>query len=661
MMVRSMITILAGVVMVATTARAQALDWRFGFEDTWSQLDGLLQTSQKQALLMKLQALTASQPKGGDININGTAGGWAAMQPNANAPVSFSASDRPVRLLGEYGFSMMWNLRINAAWASAANASCTDHSSVGNCAPDPAHEQALYDYVRAVVERYDGDGFQDMGYETPDDTTDDLITPVHYYLMTGEIEFAGATPEPDGGYGDSATSHFWNDNIENLLRTHRIIYRAIHDADPTGSTKLISSGGVLWDLYNDFPDYPQVLGPTVTARINGENNHGASYAASMDRLVTMLRSFGDDSDGIECDYIGWHPHMAWRDIDQTFALIRRYAPDKPIYVDDMWANIFLQQRADAPGNTQFTGGGAAIEGDFPNDLVPSYDALRNGVLFNSPPEARDWYLARSARRLVKAYATALGEGAERVCYSGIADFALDRLALTAYINLMGTAGEDFALKPSYYTCRLAVDKLHDITSARRLFSDGNPLTRVYRFDRNGRGPIYVAWSETGGAPPGLDYSIATGETVTLHLESDSLLVTRPIAAPGATEAPTSKIAAPDGVLTVRLGYEPVMVEPLTSPARVDERTDGTSRLSVRPNPLSSEGTIAFSTDEPSQVRIEIWDVVGRLVRVAYDGYVAAGRRTVLFDARDLAPGVYVCRMHAGGVSRDRPMVITGSR
>ena len=38
-----------------------------------------------------------------------------------------------------------------------------------------------------------------------------------------QIEFAGATPAPTGGYGDAATNHFWSDSIANLLRTHRIV------------------------------------------------------------------------------------------------------------------------------------------------------------------------------------------------------------------------------------------------------------------------------------------------------------------------------------------------------------------------------------------------------------------------------------------------------
>lgn len=541
---------------------ATPLDWRFGFEDTWSQLGGLLQPDQKALLLTKMRRAVEAQKSGGDVNINGLAGGWNGMQRGPDAPIRFQTTDTLVRLLQTHGFSLLWNLRINAPWASAGNPNCHDPSPLTSCAPDAAHEDHLARYIRAIVERYDGDGLDDMP---------GLSVPVRFYLMTGEIEFPGATPGPRGegdGWGDEADPGraFWTDSIANLLRTHRIVYRAIHDADPTGRTALVSSGGVLWDLYADFPDHPRTKGPTVQARLAGANNHGAPYTDSFARLETMLRSFGDDSDGIECDYVGWHPHMPWREIEQTFGLIRELTGDKPIYIDDMWTNVFLQDRPDAPGNTLFTGGGTAIEGDFPNPLVPGYRQLRQRMLLGDP-QVRAWYDARGARHLVKAFVSAFGEGAERVSLSGNADFALDRLALTGYINPLGTAGEGFPEKPAYYTLRLLVVMIHDFTSVTELEVSDDPRTRVYRFERP-RGPLYVGWSETGPPPPNLDYSQPNGETVRFAVESVHWLETRPITQPGAADPPRRTRTAREGVLEIRLGYEPVLLEPALRPRRL---------------------------------------------------------------------------------------------
>jgi hypothetical protein len=347
--------------------------------------------------------------------------------------------------------------------------------------------------------------------------------------------------------------------MANLLRTHRIVYQAVHDADPSGTSKLVGSGGIFWDLYGDFPDHPEPEGSTVAARLSGANLHNAQYVQSFARVRQLLTSYGNDADGIECDYVGWHPHMPWREIEQAFALIRRYAGNKPIYIDDMWVNMFLSDRADAPGETQFFGGGAALEGDFPNPLMPSYTALRNGVIFVDGP-VRAWYYARHARTLVKAVASAFGEGAERIGISGNADFALSRLSSVGHINLLGTAGEGFAEKPGYRTFALLVEKLHDFSAVSEIAVSVNPLTRVYRFERP-RGPLYIAWSETGVAPPGLDYTIATGESVQIAIGDRHVLQTRPITAAGQLSAPTSALFAANGVLSLQLGYEPVLLEP----------------------------------------------------------------------------------------------------
>ncbi len=554
--------------LLATPAHpASPLDWRFGIEDTWAQLANVLSAADADTLAAKLELLTASQPAGGDINVNGLAGGWNGMQPIAGSPIDFSQSDAIVRRLQAHRFSMLWNLEINAPWASQGNTNCYAWVNMPNtdCAPDAAHEQALYDYVRAVVERYDGDGYHDMGWETPDDPSDDLTIPVHFYLMTGEIEFAGASSSDPSTYGDSATAHFWSDDIPDLLRTHRIVYQAIHDADPSGASKLVSSGGVFWDLYADFPDYPALEGTTVEGRLTGTNNHDATYTTSYQRLIDLLSGLVDETDGAKCDYIGWHPHMGWREIPQTFDFIHTHAPGKPIYVDDMWANLFRQNRADAPGYCQFTDGGTAIAGDFPNSLVTDYDALENQMPINDLG-MRDWYYGRGARQLVKSYATAFGEGAERVSFSGDADFNFERLFLggiTGWLNLLGALQDDsnnpFPEKPAYRTYRLLVEKLHDFECVAKVPVSTDPRTRVYRFERP-RGPIWIGWSETAGAPPGLDYSVANGESVAIPVDHDSVLSTTIVDLVGATDPTTEALSAPNGVLTRQLGYRPLVVE-----------------------------------------------------------------------------------------------------
>ena len=63
-------------------------------------------------------------------------------------------------------------------------------------------------------------------------------------------------------------------------------------------------------------------------------------------------------------------------------------------------------------------------------------------------------------------------------------------------------------------------------------------------------------------------------------------------------------------------------------------------LQNHPNPFSSTTVVEFVIGLPGDVRIELFDVLGRRVAELTDGYRAAGRHSVVLDARTLNSGVY---------------------
>jgi hypothetical protein len=128
-----------------------------------------------------------------------------------------------------------------------------------------------------------------------------------------------------------------------------------------------------------------------------------------------------------------------------------------------------------------------------------------------------------------------------------------------WINLLGTVQEGYPAKPQYYTYKLLVEKLRDFTAVTEIPVSADPRTRVYKFDRP-RGPVYIAWSETGEAPPNLDYRLPTGETVTFEVESDELLLTHIITDTAQTEPEVETITTQNGRVTIQLGYEPIILE-----------------------------------------------------------------------------------------------------
>ncbi|MDX1532073.1 MAG: T9SS type A sorting domain-containing protein, partial [Rhodothermales bacterium] len=63
-----------------------------------------------------------------------------------------------------------------------------------------------------------------------------------------------------------------------------------------------------------------------------------------------------------------------------------------------------------------------------------------------------------------------------------------------------------------------------------------------------------------------------------------------------------------------------------------------------PNPFREQTRLALTLGQPERVRVSLFDVLGREVRVLHDGVLVPGVRDVLVPARALPSGVYVVRV-----------------
>jgi len=70
-------------------------------------------------------------------------------------------------------------------------------------------------------------------------------------------------------------------------------------------------------------------------------------------------------------------------------------------------------------------------------------------------------------------------------------------------------------------------------------------------------------------------------------------------------------------------------------------------ISAFPNPFNSSATIQYSLNSDSRVLLQVYDLTGRLVKTLVQGDVSAGVHSVVWNASDVAGGIYVCRMQAG--------------
>jgi len=76
-----------------------------------------------------------------------------------------------------------------------------------------------------------------------------------------------------------------------------------------------------------------------------------------------------------------------------------------------------------------------------------------------------------------------------------------------------------------------------------------------------------------------------------------------------------------------------------------------------PNPFNPSTAIEFFIPQSGNVRIEIYDVTGRIVQVITDGYFSAGSHLAIWKNLKAHSGVYFYRMLYSGFSKTKSMVL----
>jgi len=81
-----------------------------------------------------------------------------------------------------------------------------------------------------------------------------------------------------------------------------------------------------------------------------------------------------------------------------------------------------------------------------------------------------------------------------------------------------------------------------------------------------------------------------------------------------------------------------------------------------PNPFNPSTSISFYLPGPDRVRLEIFDVGGRLIRTLADGRFEGGRHTVRWNGtneagRPVSSGVYLCRLVCGKRALTRKLAL----
>ncbi len=67
-----------------------------------------------------------------------------------------------------------------------------------------------------------------------------------------------------------------------------------------------------------------------------------------------------------------------------------------------------------------------------------------------------------------------------------------------------------------------------------------------------------------------------------------------------------------------------------------------------PNPFNPVTTLHFGLPEAGDVKLEVFNILGRKVATLVNGKLEAGYHSIVWDASELSSGVYFCKLEAGG-------------
>ena len=70
-------------------------------------------------------------------------------------------------------------------------------------------------------------------------------------------------------------------------------------------------------------------------------------------------------------------------------------------------------------------------------------------------------------------------------------------------------------------------------------------------------------------------------------------------------------------------------------------------VSAYPNPFNSLMKVGYSLPEAANVKLNVYDLTGRLITELVNGRHQAGVYTTMFDGSDLVSGIYMLRFDAG--------------
>ena len=83
----------------------------------------------------------------------------------------------------------------------------------------------------------------------------------------------------------------------------------------------------------------------------------------------------------------------------------------------------------------------------------------------------------------------------------------------------------------------------------------------------------------------------------------------------------------------------------------------TSSLTVSPNPASGQALVTFDLLENTNIRVQLFDLSGKLIKQVFAGNLSSGKNQVEVDTQTLAAGTYLLKVSNGSRSNFSNLVV----
>jgi hypothetical protein len=453
---------------------------------------------------------------------------WGDMQAAPGAPIDFSRMDRFVSEYQKAGFTdLVLVLKSTSRWASK--------NYLLNLAPKPLFLDAYEAWVREVVERYDGDGKNDMP---------GLKHPVRYFEVGSE--FSSFEPETAEEY------------IPMLERAHR----GAHSA--SDKVVVLHAAFLTPTVFRSHPK-PEKYAPEFARVEERVKMHGLD---GMRKVLDAHKHF---------DMINFHALTDPIEIEDTMAWLRyemrQRKFEKPIMISDTMPNPLIgwgpATRMPPPtllNGPNFNAVGIMIHPASEEDRPALNDYFNK--LINGDKSATDWNHAFVAADMIKKVAIAAEQGAMLINTSFMEDLGLFKSrAMQAGAGTSAWAGmaetemnvltQERAVKslrPGFYAIQQLQKNIKGYQSVERV-KTYDAKVRMYRFAKGDAG-VYVAWYDPGKVLPNTKLP---NYKYKFEVKAETLTVEKMIDKPGQTKAESSSVAVKDGKAELTLTPWPVFV------------------------------------------------------------------------------------------------------